>query len=504
MAMVSLHRIHRQRWQVRASDHAEAMRWRQSLRDDAQQELLAAMATVFDAFDEPQQSWHVPRLHLHLKVSSLAQLREQLPQALADALRDERWQGEGAEPAPKAADQSSSAMRLAALRHYLSTGQLCWQDAHGDRERWQQTLMAAPAIWRQLLREQLQSVADEPVQLLMIWRWLQTLPAAGRQPEVKTLFAEPHPDAAHQTQLSLLLDYLTALPGATAVEKLQWLSLLVLRVWQYRQRQWPLPEPLLQAEGVAVASETMAASISHGRSALLAQWLQQPPVRQLALPGQASASTVAAVLANGKDGNAAPDAILTTPFQQLLAMAAASVPVLSLTSRATEAQSVVVLHAGLVLLHPFLPQLFRNCAFWQAGDKQLSPWLLPRAAALLHFLATGVDAIAEHECGAIKLLLGLAVDAPLPVAEGLLMDTDRQEADALLAGVIEHWTALKQTSVSGLRLSFLQRPGLLRAEADGWRLHIEREAFDVLLDFLPWGIGVIKLPWMTDAIHTAW
>ena len=123
--MVSLHRIHRQRWQVRAGDHAEAMRWRQSLRDDAQQELLAAMATVFDAFDEPTQSWHLPRLQLHLKVSSLAQLREQLPLALADALRDERWQREVAEPDSKAAGNNSSAMRLVALRHYLSTGQLC-------------------------------------------------------------------------------------------------------------------------------------------------------------------------------------------------------------------------------------------------------------------------------------------------------------------------------------------------------------------------------------------
>lgn len=502
--MVSLHRIHRQRWQVRAGDHAEAMRWRQSLRDDAQQELLAAMATVFDAFDEPTQSWHLPRLQLHLKVSSLAQLREQLPQALADALRDERWQREVAEPGSKAAGNNSSAMRLAALRHYLSTGQLCWQEAHGDRQRRQQTLTATPVAWRQLLREQLQSVADEPAQLLMIWRWLQTLPTAGRQPEVKELLTELESDQAQQTRLSLMLDCVMALPGASAFQQLQWLSLFVLRVWQYRQRQWPLPESLLQTEGATLGNEVVAAPLSLGRLALLAQWLQQTPVRQSALTDPASASAVVAALASGNDGNAARHADLTTPFQQLLAMAATSVPVLPLTSRTTEAPSVTVLHAGLVLLHPFLPQLFRNSGLWQVGEKQLSPWLLPRAAVLLHFLATGVDAIAEHECGAIKLLLGLAVDAPLPVAEGLLTDTDRQEADALLAAVIEHWTALKQTSVNGLRLSFLQRPGLLRAEADGWRLHIEREAFDVLLDFLPWGIGVIKLPWMTDAIHTAW
>lgn len=503
MTVISLHRIRCQRWQVRAGDQAEAMRWRQALRDDGQQELLAAIATVFDAFDAPQRAWHVPRLQLHLKVSSLAQLREQLPRVLADALRDERWQQEAAGSQRDAIDVSSSVTRLAAVRHYLSTGQLCWQDAHGDRQRRQQTLTATPDRWRQLLCEQLPLIADESAQLLMIWRWLQASATALRQKEVMALFAELAPELAHPVQRFRLIARVAELSGATAFQQLQWLSLLVLRVWQHRQRQLPLPE-LLLGERETVDNEPTAAAMPHARSGLLRQWLQQPPVQQLALPDQAPARDGVAALAIGNAGNAAPSADIATPIQQLLAVAAASMPVLPLTTRATEAQSVAVLHAGLILLHPFLPQLFRHCQLWQTGDKQLSPWLLPRAAALLHFLATGVETIAEHECGAIKLLLGLAVDAPLPVAEGLLTDADREEADALLAAVVGHWTALKQTSVNGLRLSFLQRPGLLRAEADGWRLHVEREAFDVLLDFLPWGIGVIKLPWMTDAIHTAW
>jgi len=502
--MVSLHRIHRQRWQVRARDRAEAMRWRQSLREEGQQQLLAAMATVFDAFDQPDRAWHVPRLQLQLKVSSLTELHEQLPRALADALRDERRLLEIAAPTRQTVDISTGERRRSAVRHYLSTGQLDWQDAHGDRELRQQKLNVAPAIWRQLLREQLPSATDESAQWLMIWRWLQPLPAAARQTDVRALFTELAPDAAYQAQLTRLLDCLTEPTGATAFQQLQWLSLLVLRVWQYRQRQWQLPASLFGVDRPSASSEMAAPSQAQARLAPLQQWLQQPPLLQPTMASHASVNATAAAMPTAKPPSALLHQDFCEPFHQRLAMAAASVPVLPLATGASESPSVAVLHAGLVLLHPFLPQLFRTCELWQAGDKQLSMWLLPRAAALLHFLATGVDTIVEHECGAIKLLLGLAVDAPLPVAEGLLTETDREEADALLAAVIGHWAALKQTSASGLRLSFLQRPGLLRAEADGWRLHIEREAFDVLLDFLPWGIGVIKLPWMTDAIHTAW
>lgn len=502
--MASLHRIHRQCWQVRARDHAEAMRWRQSLREEGQQQLLAAMATVFDAFDQPDRAWHVPRLQLQLKVSSLAELREQLPQALAHALRDERRLLEIAAPTRQTVDISTGERSRSAVRHYLSTGQLDWQDAHGDRELRQQKLNVAPAIWRQLLREQLPSAADESAQWLMIWRWLQPLPAAARQTDVRELFAELAPDPAYLAQLDPLLVCLAETPGASAFQQLQWLSLLVLRVWQYRQRQWQLPASLFSGDHSSDSDEMLAPPMDQTRLARLHQWLQQPSSSLSTMARRASVNAAAAAMPIATPAIALLGQDFCKPFQQQLAVAAASVPVLPLAARASESPSVAVLHAGLVLLHPFLPQLFRTCELWQAGDKQLSMWLLPRAAALLHFLATGVDTIAEHECGAIKLLLGLAVDAPLPVAEGLLTETDRQEADALLAAVIGHWAALKQTSASGLRLSFLQRPGLLRAEADGWRLHIEREAFDVLLDFLPWGIGVIKLPWMTDAIHTAW
>src|SRR5436853_369125 len=82
---------------------------------------------------------------------------------------------------------------------------------------------------------------------------------------------------------------------------------------------------------------------------------------------------------------------------------------------------------------------------------QLIPSALPRAAALLHFIATGREELYEFELGIIKVLLGLRLETPLAVSEGLLVREDREECDALLRAAIGHWNALKTTSIDGLR-----------------------------------------------------
>jgi hypothetical protein len=158
----------------------------------------------------------------------------------------------------------------------------------------------------------------------------------------------------------------------------------------------------------------------------------------------------------------------------------------------------------LVLLHPFISHFFAAVGVNVTGEKALAAEVIPRAAALLHFLATGTEEIYEYELDLIKVLLGLAPDAPLLVAEGLIQSGDREEASAMLQSVIRYWRALKNTSIAGLRSSFLQRPGLLRQAEEGWRLHVEPQAFDLLLNYLPWAISIVKLPWMPQPIHTEW
>ena len=130
--------------------------------------------------------------------------------------------------------------------------------------------------------------------------------------------------------------------------------------------------------------------------------------------------------------------------------------------------------------------------------------LLPAAAALLHGLANGPGRPHEFELGFIKVLLGHAPDTPLPHAPPPLTDSQRTEADALLDAVIIHWQALRGTSVAGLRTSFLQRRGHLERRDDAWRLRVEAESFDILLGLLPWGLGLVRLPWMAQPLLTEW
>ena len=101
-------------------------------------------------------------------------------------------------------------------------------------------------------------------------------------------------------------------------------------------------------------------------------------------------------------------------------------------------------------------------------------------------------------------MLGLKPTTALPVGEGLLIQSDREEAETVLQAAISHWQALKNTSINGLRSSFLLRQGLVREVENGWRLRVERKPFDILLDQLPWGIGIIKLPWMEEILWVEW
>lgn len=164
----------------------------------------------------------------------------------------------------------------------------------------------------------------------------------------------------------------------------------------------------------------------------------------------------------------------------------------------------MVHHAGLVLLHPYLSRFFESTAVKQAGRPELAADQLPRAAALLHLLATGDDDVFEAHIDFIKILLGVPLDAPLLVSRGLLVASDHEEATALLAAVVEHWRVLRSTSIHGLRTSFLQRSGLVRDEDQGFRLQVEPAPFDMLLGHLPWGIATIKLPWMKKLLFTEW
>ena len=156
--------------------------------------------------------------------------------------------------------------------------------------------------------------------------------------------------------------------------------------------------------------------------------------------------------------------------------------------------------AGLVLLHPFLPRLFSLLGF-VVDDRLIRP---ERALCLLHYVATGQTVAPEYALVLPKILCHVPLDWPVE-SDVELTTAEQEEAVALLESVIRHWEALRNTSPDGLRGTFLVRAGKVSLRDDGdWVLQVEANTADILLDQLPWGISMIKLPWMRTMLWVEW
>ena len=164
------------------------------------------------------------------------------------------------------------------------------------------------------------------------------------------------------------------------------------------------------------------------------------------------------------------------------------------------ADGVYINNAGLVLLHPFLPRFFETLGI----SKEEEIHQPERALSLLYYLTTGQSKIPEYELVLPKILCEFPLLMPVP-ADFKITENEINEASALLEAVIEHWEVLRNTTPDGLRGTFLLRPGKLSQKEDGdWLLQVESRTFDVLLEHLPWGISMIKLPWMKNMLWVEW
>jgi hypothetical protein len=171
-------------------------------------------------------------------------------------------------------------------------------------------------------------------------------------------------------------------------------------------------------------------------------------------------------------------------------------------------EGIHVQHAGIVLLHPFLESFFDQLALLEARDQTgrrlfRSPAAQVRAVHMLHYLAVGKEHPDEPLTALFKVLTGLPIWQPLPKKLSL-QAKEKQECERLLAAVINHWKKLGRTSPNGLREGFLQREGSLIRQADSWKLTVEQRSIDVLIDFIPWGISVVRLPWIAEPIWVDW
>ena len=167
-----------------------------------------------------------------------------------------------------------------------------------------------------------------------------------------------------------------------------------------------------------------------------------------------------------------------------------------------ETLKYIVKEAGIILLSPFFQQLFAKLQLYDRSGwtSKEAAW---RAVHIIKFLSTGQQQLPEYTLVLEKLLCGLLPEEPVPL-EISLSDTEIEEATRLLESVLEHWKALRNTSLTSLRETFFKRDGLITRKENDWLLQVERKTLDVLLDSMPWGYSAVSLPWNNYIIYTEW
>lgn len=172
------------------------------------------------------------------------------------------------------------------------------------------------------------------------------------------------------------------------------------------------------------------------------------------------------------------------------------------TKTKDEEEGLMIAAAGMVILHPFLEELFSsngllNKNTWSSD----AAW--SRAVKYLAYLSYGNENAPEYDLVFHKTLVGMDVETAL-AADLPLTPEEIASCDELLQAIITHWKALRNTSPDGLREAFLQREGKISLADKGYIVHVAQKPQDILLSHLPWGCGMIKLPWLDNIIHVTW
>ncbi len=515
------HRLRLLRWQAHAAGAPQALAMRSLLRaqsDSLQQHLEQALDDAAAAMGLPPDAVvKIPRLELSVPAPPLLHAQrtaadetaawslwvQQLQQALMLQML-QLLHAVAAAPAAAAAGvakprpPTGPAQARQDLRQYLHSGWPGWALAGNDDST--RVLQAtAAALTDEWVQDDIMGLT--PATLRNFWAW------AGISPE-----------ADLQQALGVLARWLALLPAPRRAR------------WVQARRADQLPLQLGPGGGQATRMALLAQWQAQAMDSLWAQalWLAWPqdPARQA--PWQAA-------LQRSDLPDAQPPAALGRLRVALAAAApraaAAFAPLVraepSLQQPASDTRAdprderqppdetetpndhLVVPLAGLVLLHPYLARLVQGLHMHsgQSGEP-LARAVLPRALALLHALACGpapAPAL-ELDLPFVKLLLGLPPTQALDWPAAQLDEADAAEVQALLQAVRQHWPALRSTSLQTLRVSFLQRRGLLRRAADGpgWQLQVQAEAFDLLLASLPWSLAWVKLPWMPHPLAVDW
>ena len=470
---MAVHRIRRQRLQLKATSQDDAFALRETVRARVAPAVTDALERVFDELGPDGDVVRIDHLAINIRLTGdaeevnaledvvLRQVRTQVSELLSPATRDPLR--------ARVVREAGTADRFERLMRYIDDGRLVWSDVGGGRL----------ALIDELAKT-LDGRLDEVVE-----RWNARQADARVGPMSRLLQLLPESEWPRVIAL-------TATSLAAALPALQ----SVIRSIANRHHRIALAAVVVVVAASGVRRMRMSSvDVSSVNDELESMLVELPPetrafIRQMdVLPNDVRAHVKSIVAQSSVQPTATRDeAGVSTPR----------------TPPQETDVGVLVNHAGLILIHPFLPQLFRALNLTWHADGGFPPNAGNRAAAALIYAATGAEEALAFELDFTRTLLNIPLHQPAIISAGVLSEADRTEIDAMLQAVASHWAALGRTSIDGLRRAFLQRTGLLDEIENGYRLRVQVEAFDVLVDQLPWSIATVRLPWMDRPIFTEW
>jgi|GEM_PF-2783026 len=161
-------------------------------------------------------------------------------------------------------------------------------------------------------------------------------------------------------------------------------------------------------------------------------------------------------------------------------------------------------NAGLVILHPFLSTLFEALLFTRE-NKFISSEVHMRAVVLTQYLVTGDPEYEDYLLLLNKLLCGYPLNNPV-VSGIVLTNVELNEAAQLLQHCITLWIkndVRVNPTAESLRSAFLLREGKVTCNKD-YRLQVQQMPYDLVMSSLPWGISIIKTPFMKVKLWVDW
>jgi len=517
MSYPNHHRIQRQVVEIRLAAAMPAAEAQERLAQEMRDSVNARIAAIFDAAAGPHELLRLDRLEIDVGTIGggdwTSQFRERLVERLEQELTRYRPEtvaardgsGTGTMDAPSSRDPFSrpgatdSANRSAAggsqaqltrlLLFYMEHGRLPWW---GTRP------------------EQGFAAAFEAAQAEPDWRVLRALAQRDRAARARLI------DVLGEAMLESAVARWSGLPHAAlacaalapagdahavarAWRRGFWLVLLdwIFRDGFHGGRERELVGALHAARVTADAAQGAADNVESGatRPSRVADTAR--PYRDLPSPWREWLETAA-------QGDAPDETLDSKPNAERVPPASPPARLEDAAHRAqpaAEAEAIYLPCAGVLIVHPFLESLFRERGLLE-GHAFRDATARSRAVRLVGALGFGLAEMPEYDLVIAKLLCGHALAEPLePV---VLEEADMTACDQLLTALLGHWHALRSSSAQWLRGQFFLRDGKLEEVESGFRLTVERRAQDVLLARLPWGFGVIRLPWMEQKVFVHW